>query len=71
MTEVDECSEMYGDSIPTDGALDEFSHQHWQNKTASLSDEFIKLKFQLETAHRDKERDAAMIASLKHVISSI
>ena len=67
MTEVDECSEMPLDFVQTEGSFDEYSNQHWQNKTASLTDEFIKLKFQLETSHRDRDRDAATISSLKHV----
>ena len=50
-----------------EGLSDEFSNQHWQSKTAAVTDEFMKLKFQLETAQRDKERDAVIISSLKHV----
>ena len=51
-----------------DGGLsDEFSNQHWQNATAAVADDYMKLKFQLETAQRDKDRDAVIISSLKQV----
>ena len=53
-----------------DGGLsNEFSNNHWQNRTAAVTDEFLKLKFQMETAQRDKERDSMLILSLKHVRS--
>lgn len=50
-----------------DGLSNDFSNNHWQNRTAAVTDEFLKLKFQLETAQRDKERDSMLILSLKHV----
>ena len=72
MTGVDEYPEPSvdpSDSVPdSNDCFDEFSHHHWQNKTAAVTDEFIKLKFHLETLQRDKERDAVLISSLKHVI---
>jgi hypothetical protein len=49
------------------GLSNDFSNNHWQNRTAAVTDEFLKLKFQLETAQRDKERDSMLILSLKHV----
>ena len=52
-----------------EGLSDEFSNQHWQSKTAAVADDYMKLKFQLETAQRDKDRDAVIILSLKHVYS--
>lgn len=50
-----------------DGLCNEYSNNHWQNRTAAVTDEFLKLKFQMETAQRDKERDLMLILSLKHV----
>ena len=73
MTAIEDSSEPLEDSVPTTDSYDEFSQQHWQNKTAAVTEEFIRLKFQLETFQRDKERDASVIESLKHVrcISSV
>ena len=67
MNAIADDSEPHEDSVPTTDSYDEFSLQHWQNKTAAVTDEFIRLKFQLETFQRDKERDASVIESLKHV----
>lgn len=64
MMVIDEDSAMF--SGRGDGS-DDFSQQHWQDKTAAVADDYIKLKYQLETAMRDKERDANTISSLKHV----
>lgn len=60
-------ADLHEDSVPTCDSYDEYSQQHWQDRTAAVTDEFIRLKYQLETLQREKERDASMIASLKHV----
>jgi hypothetical protein len=65
MMVIDEDAAMF--SGHGDGSSDEFSQQRWQDKTAAVADDYFKLKFQLETAMRDKERDANTISSLKHV----
>jgi hypothetical protein len=65
MMVIDEDAAMF--SGHGDGSSDEFSHQRWQDKTAAVADDYFKLKYQLETAMRDKERDANTISSLKHV----
>lgn len=65
MMVIDEDAAMF--SGYGDGSSDQFSQQRWQDKTAAVADDYIKLKYQLETAMRDKERDANTISSLKHV----